>query len=103
MGSSGGTKLAPALSVVTRTNSTIACLAAPSFQEGSRPVDVAVCAWLAAGRSVSERAGRTAMEERSDRRLSPKNSGAEFTGGPFRDRLRAKAPPLQGFNSRGVR
>src|SRR5262249_56716314 len=35
--------------MVARTNSRIACFAAPSFHDGSRPSDVAVCAYAGRG------------------------------------------------------
>src|SRR5262245_7849313 len=44
MRSSGGTNFGLALSVVARTNSTIAVLAAPSFQDGSGSFRGIVCA-----------------------------------------------------------
>src|SRR4029453_3246346 len=50
MRASGGTNFGPALSVVARTKSTIACLAGPSFHEGSG--SVCACAWPQTSRAA---------------------------------------------------
>src|SRR3954471_703356 len=57
--------------MVARTKSMIACLAAPSFHDGSAPLDVAVWAGADAGNRGTDRAGSNAKLASSARRSMP--------------------------------
>ena len=59
----------------------IACFAAPSFHDGSRPPDVAVWAGADAGRNGADKAGSIAKVESRTRRLIPEDRMLGFTLG----------------------
>jgi hypothetical protein len=64
--------------MVPRTKSKIACFAAPSFHDDSRPPDVAVWAGADTGKIGTERAGSNAKLESRARRLMPGNGAVVF-------------------------
>src|SRR4029450_8780703 len=78
MRSSGATKFGLPFSVVTRTKSTMACFAGPSFHDGRALPDVAVCACAEAVSRSPEEAGSTANADRSVRRSIPKEEIVGF-------------------------
>jgi hypothetical protein len=67
----GGTKSGEPSRVTAATKFSIACLAAPSFHEGSGLPVVTVCADAEMGRSAPGNAGSIAKAESNVRRLSP--------------------------------
>jgi hypothetical protein len=64
--------------MVARTKSKIACFAAPSFHDGNRPPDVAVCAGADAARNGADKAGSVANVESRTRRLIPEDRLVAF-------------------------
>src|SRR3981189_3496210 len=78
MRSSGGTNVGLERSVVTRTKSTIACFAGPSFHDDSSPPDVVVCACAEAVKRVPDKAGSTANDASRARRFVPKEIEVGF-------------------------
>src|SRR6516164_3516899 len=66
---SGGRNFELPCSVVARTKSSIACLAAPSFHDGNGLADGAVCADAGSVRSGPDKAGNSARLETRARRL----------------------------------
>src|SRR3954447_18680185 len=87
MRSSGRTWLGLDGSVVERTKSRIACFARPSFQDGSRPSDVTVCAEAETGRSSPDIAdSSTGAVASRPRRLIPEEGGLGFMLNPFETR-----------------
>src|SRR6516165_5663757 len=67
--------------MVARTKSKIACFAGPSFQDGSKPPAVAVCAGAETGRSGPKSVARSANVESRTRRFIPEEGaiGLMFT------------------------
>src|SRR6516164_2303001 len=93
-----GTNFGLPWSVVSFTKVMIACLARPSFHEGSGSPDVADCAREEMGMSDGEKAGSTANAESTARRLILKRCEYDFISGA--SRLPAMPEPTVAFGVR---